>query len=184
VLLRRLLPLSLLGVAAALLLLLLRPENVLPGAGGTTASTDTAQTYLINSLAQRFNAAGRLEEILVSPRVDYYASMAQSRVSQPKLWRFTEDGTTWQAWGDTGNVQHADEAITLQGHAVLRRANDGMELRSDEISIATQSNQAYTTTPVTIAEHGRSTTARSMTMDLRSGETRLRDQVESVYEPK
>jgi LPS export ABC transporter protein LptC len=185
VLLRRLLPLSLLAAVAVTLFVLLRPENVLPITARSAAAEDDVQTYLINSLAQRFNDEGALVEVLVSPRVDYYAAAGVSILQQPKLWRLgaTHD-ETWQAWGDVGEYQHLSELLVLRGNTVLHRLGDGSELHSAEIWLDARRDQAYTDTPVSIVEKSRRTTAKSFNMNLRSGEAQLRDQVESVYEPK
>jgi len=175
--------LSLLLAGVLLLYVLLRSETVLSPAPGAVQAVDPVQTYLVDSVAHQFGENGVLEEILVAPLINYHGESNRSELVTPALWRFGPDGRYWQAWADGGELFHSGELLLLRGNTVLRREPMATELYTEELWIDGNEQRTRSDVPVLLVEDRRHTRALQMEMDLRTGETELRNQVESIYEP-
>ena len=162
---RRLLALSLL--AAALLSLgwwirqLTSPEEQPPQAGEESPAA-IAETLKVH----RYDAAGKLQQTLITPHMEHYASRDTSELAQPVLWRFNADAPPWRMQAEKALANNRSETVFLPGEVIIERDADSHNpayyIVTRDLTLETATSHATTDQPVLIRSEQRRITAVGM----------------------
>ncbi|MGI9289377.1 MAG: LPS export ABC transporter periplasmic protein LptC [Pseudomonadales bacterium] len=111
---------------------------------------EVADNYSTDVTALQFNKSGGLQYHLHTDDAAHYLSSDESILQRPILLSYGEDGTIWRSVSDHGKVRPGGNIVDLWGNVTIRRADDGVQIASDNMTFNTLDGDADTTAAVTI----------------------------------
>lgn len=180
------------SLAAALAAIVIGYGAFVDSGGTPTASHELPEQpgyYLKDAVILRTREDG-------SPGIELIARRIQQRLSQPERGEaitmesvrvnyFGTEDWQWALTADTGLVPPNSRVVQLEGNVELRSlaGNSNAFLRTDELSIDTEKNLAYSTrSPVRMRFGQHSMTVKSLRADLTSEKLRL-ETVNGRFDP-
>lgn len=133
-----------------------------------------------------YDAEGRLEQTLFSPRMEQYESTSTTELSEPVLWQFNPDSPPWRMRGEKALAKDKESLIFLPGKVVIDRdpapGYPAYHILTRDLSVETDTSRTTTAAPVRIESGQQWITAVGMEGWLRSPiKLNLLDQVKGHY---
>lgn len=156
----------------------------------TEETIDMRQTqsdyYLSDFRTQKFDDAGKLQYIVNGYSLAHYPEDDSSEIVNPSI-ELRRDETSWIIRSEKGRFENAQALFTLNGNVTMIRQSplDNTEpvlIKTESISIATESNLVHTDEPISIVSPTWSLSATGLRSAIDQGTLSLLSSVRGRYE--
>lgn len=133
-----------------------------------------------------YDAEGRLEQTLLTPRMEHYDSRGTTELSEPVLWQFNPDSPPWRISAEKAIARDDEALIFLPGQVVVDRdpapSYPAYHIVTRDLTLETDTSRTTTEAPVRIESGRQWITAVGMEGWLRSPiKLNLLNQVKGHY---
>jgi lipopolysaccharide export system protein LptC len=136
------------------------------------AAEESPDAFAENLKVHTYDVTGSLQQTLLTPFMEHYASRDTSELSQPVLWRFNNDAPPWRMQAEKALANDRTEEVFLPGEVVIERDadphNPPYHIVTRDLTLETADAHATTDQPVLIQSGEQRITAVGMEGWLRS----------------
>jgi lipopolysaccharide export system protein LptC len=119
-----------------------------------------------------YDAAGRLEQTLITPRMEHYDLRHTTELDEPVLWQFNPDSPPWRVTGEKALARDKEALIFLPGQVVIDRdpapGYPAYHILTRDLRVETDTSRTTTEAPIRIESGQQWITAVGMEGWLRS----------------
>lgn len=147
-------------------------------------SATKSDYYLEQFKSRKYDANGKLEYIVTGNTLAHYPTDDRSEITAPSL-VMHGDTIEWNIDSKTGELKKNPSVFTLYGDVVVKRTSDGstpVTMRTEEISIHTDSNEVVTDKAVEILSETWQLRSVGLQSSLDEGKLNLLSSVKGHYE--
>lgn len=140
--------------------------------------------YMADFKTRKFRADGTVEYTVQGNTLAHYPQNDRSEIIAPKM-HLNRPGATWDISSSSGRFDTNPDLFTLHGDVVMHRSRSNGEpitITTDELMIATESNQVSTGAPIQIVSAHWALKAVGMTSAIDDGKLTLLSEVTARYE--
>ena len=149
-------------------------------------STETPSAVADRLKAHTYDAEGRLDQTLITPRMEHYDARATTELAEPVLWQFNPDSPPWRITAEKALAKDEESLIFLSGKVVVDRdaapSYPPYHILTRDLTLETDTSRTTTEAPVRIESGKQWITAVGMEGWLRSPiKLNLLNQVKGHY---
>lgn len=206
-------PLAIILVALALIVLLWKSdesrESVL---AEKLRGPDEPDSFVVDGRFRSFNAEGKLQETIQSPRIEQFDDRDEAVMETPEARLIDQSsGAPWRVTAEKGHYKLDKEVMHLSGNVVVIRsgkkqnagkkqstsgdnatdpddaaqsADQDIRLETEKLTLDNKKRIVHTDAPVVIHNPGGTTRGVGMRGWVDKGVVQLESQVRGTYEPK
>lgn len=158
-----------------------------PAAAEQGKEANTPDSYMNDVHYVQYDNQGHWQSTLDVKHMVHYSQQDTAKLEQPRLISTGKDKLIWIITADHGISHDGGKVLDLQGHVVVQRLDNGtqktMQLNTESLVAYPKKKYAETNQPVTITQPGSVMKAIGMTADMNTGDIKLLNQAQGVYEP-
>lgn len=147
------------------------------------AEQEVADNYSTDVTALQFNEAGVLQYRLHTNEAAHYLNSDEIIVQRPILLSYGADGTIWRSVSDHGKVGPGGDIVNLWDNVTVRRADDGAQISTSNITFDSESGDADTTAAVSIKTPTSHMQGTGMHVNINTEIVTLLNDVRGIYGP-
>lgn len=154
----------------------------------TEETIDMRQTqsdyYMAEFKTRKFRIDGSIEYTVQGETLAHYPDNDRSEIIAPRI-ELNRPGATWDISSLKGRFDTNPDLFTLQGEVVMHRRrskNDPITITTDQLTVATESNQVSTDADIKIESAHWALKATGMTSAIDDGTLTLLSSVSARYE--
>ena len=152
--------------------------------------------YTINSTFLEYDTAGALSRSLTSERLLHYPDSEEPALEKPEIITYDASGNPqWQAVAQSGLVEGDGSHFQLNQNVIVWQMSEKtsekssgsdiqMQLKTEQLNIDLDKNQASSELPVKISTPDGDTKATGLFADLTTNRIVLKSQVKGLYQPR
>ncbi len=165
----------------------LASDLLTPTAKEQANQPQTPDSFMTDVHYVDFDNQGQWQSTLDVKHMVHYSQQDTAELEQPRLISKGKDQLTWIITADRGISHNGGKMLDLHGHVVVQRFENAtqktMQLNTESLTAYPKKKYANTDQPVTITQTGSVMKAIGMTADLNTGDIKLLNQAQGVYEP-
>lgn len=144
--------LLLIGIALLVVLTSWLPRQEPESASGGAEQAQLPDYFIKGFSSSATDPTGRTNQQLVAATLTHYPDNDLTTLEQPNITVTNEDGTSWHATADKGELSGGKtDKLLLQEQVILRQQGDeSLTLRTDWLRVDRERHYAETDAPVTI----------------------------------
>ena len=159
-----------------------------PPAIETEQTIDMRQTrsdyYMAGFKTRKFRPDGSVEYTVQGDTLAHYPDNDRSEIIAPRI-KLNRPGATWNISSSKGRFDTNPDLFTLEGDVVMQRQRSNSEpitITTNQLTIATESNQVSTDAAIEIVSAHWALTAKGMTSAIDDGTLTLLSSVSARYD--
>ena len=125
-----------------------------PSSQPREAGTETPDAIADSLTVHTYDTEGRLQQTLVTPHMEHFASTQTSQLTQPELWQYDNDTPPWHMQAEQALANDETQQIYLPGEVVINRAGASgiapYHIVTRDLTLQTDTAYATTQQPVLI----------------------------------
>ncbi len=116
------------------------------------AGVESPDAFAENLKVHTYDTTGSLQQTLITPFMEHFASRDTSELAQPVLWRFSSDAPPWRMQAEKALANDRTQQVYLPGEVVIERDADSSHppyhIVTRDLTLETADAHATTDQPI------------------------------------